>query len=452
MSEQFENNIRKKLQEADIPFDPAAWDQMAKRLDDPRRRRPAAWWWAGGLLLFLGVGSWWWFTGENNVDKPATNRITVTDSTSTIGEKQADVDKSTTAKGLGNATPAAPESGSGKAAETGNTGGPVRNNTRTAVDNVKKITRQITADPAHTTDRPLAVDNPSAKGTPAANNTTPGDQNKGTTPVNVDKPAPNNYPAVKKDNNDPVLTAPAINNPGNVASNVDKPAAGNTPAATNVPAKQPVLQPADSAVARPAVDNPQKTQKKKQKRGFDGGITLGPDYNAVPSLKGGRIGFGGGLLLRYHINNNFYISTGAAYTKKLYGAEDKDYNTPYPTYYKKIDADCDVLDVPLNLHYTFLHRPQSRWSVMAGASSYFMLKEKYEYYTMSGGKYTREFSNSNRHYFSVLNLGVNYEKETRGRISWGLQPFVKLPVGGVGQGKVKLVSAGVSLQVTVGKK
>ncbi|WP_208728438.1 porin family protein [Chitinophaga alhagiae] len=197
---------------------------------------------------------------------------------------------------------------------------------------------------------------------------------------------------------------------------------------------------------------PVKPAQKTRKRGFEGGITLSADYNSVPSLKYGRIGFGGGLLIKYHISNSFYLSTGASYTKKLYGAEDRDYTSNYPTNYKKIEADCNVLDVPLNLHYTFLHRPKARWSAMAGASSYFMLKEKYEYYNYSGGKYTREYNNSNHHYFSVLNLGVNYERETRGRISWGLQPFVKVPLSGVGAGGVKLHSAGVSLQVTVGQK
>ncbi len=63
MSEEFENIIRKKLQEAEPSFDPAAWEQMKAKLDNADRRRPFFWWWwAGGLLLVAGLAGWWWFT------------------------------------------------------------------------------------------------------------------------------------------------------------------------------------------------------------------------------------------------------------------------------------------------------------------------------------------------------------------------------------------------------
>lgn len=430
MSEQFENSIRKKLQEAEAPFDPAAWDQMKKRLDDSGRRRPAVWWWAGGLLLFLGVGSWWWFSQHQPVDNVVNNRITATDSSAGFktnppgADSHADNEKNTqvvdngapvnnaAAVGRpvpGNAAPKVPAAGNNINATTGS------NSVRTpAID-------------------PAAVNKP-AQGsvTTNANNATADKPDAGNVRTNVnnttpDKPVANNVPT------NPV---------------VDKPANNNNNTKTPTTDTDSVKAPNPAAIA--TVDKPE--QKKIRKRGFDGGLTMGPDYNSVPSLKHGRIGFGGGLLVRYHINNNFYLSTGAVYTKKIYGAEDKDYTSAYPTNYKKIEADCNVLDVPLNIHYTFLHRPKSSWSVMAGASSYFMLNEKYDYYNYNDVKYTREFRNNNQHYFSVLNLGVSWERETRGKINWGIQPYVKLPLGGVGEGNIKLYSAGVSLQVTIGKK
>jgi hypothetical protein len=81
-----------------------------------------------------------------------------------------------------------------------------------------------------------------------------------------------------------------------------------------------------------------------------------------------------------------------------------------------------------------------------------MLKEKYEYLYPNDVKYSRQYKNQNQHYFSVINLGVTWEKQTRSRISWGLQPYVKIPVSGVGQGKVKVYSAGLTVQAILGKK
>ncbi|RPE13637.1 hypothetical protein EGT74_09020 [Chitinophaga lutea] len=438
MSEQFENSIRKKLQEADVPFDPAAWDQMKKRLDDSGRRRGAFYWWTAGLLLLLGLGSWWWFLEQQPVDKNESDRISVTDSLNKAGAHSPETQENIKDR------PATPHQTPAAGISLPGASGTIEPATSAGID-VDKPAGNNTATPSAS----LAL-------TPAKKNTTIVDnlQQRGVTTAKtennqttVDNTAPKN----------PVAPVNIVPTPAGSTKDSSKLTAGvNNPKATNIPSVKTTPAPAnpvnDSSKITAAVDNPVQEKKKKQKRGFDAGITLGPDYNAVPSLKHGRIGFGGGLLIRYHINNNFYLSTGASYNKKLYGAEDKDYDSPYPTYYKKIDADCNVLDVPLNVHYTFLHKPKSTWSAMVGASSYFMIKEKYEYYTLSGGKYKREFNNSNQHYFSVLNLGVNYERNTKGVIQWGVQPYVKLPLGGVGAGNVKLLSAGVSFQVTVGKK
>lgn len=412
MSEQFENSIRKKLQDAEAPFDPAAWDQMKKRLDDADRRRPAFWWWAGGLglLFLLGTGGWWWFSQHQSPTKnELKNSVTVTDSISQQAANQ----------------PANEEAGR----------------------------RNINGDNS-------IVNKPGSTAVPAGNTTGIGTNKPAfTAPLNhmsgnrLNKPVMANYTDKSTSDNlqrNENLNKPADGNHTNIAATSQLPDTTTEQQHENV--DKTFTNTPDTTSSAAAPDKPAQPRQKIRKRGFEGGITLGPDYNTVPSLKHGRIGFGGGLIIKYHISNNFYLSTGASYTKKLYGAEDKDYSSNYPTNYKIIEADCNVLDVPLNLHYTFLHRPQARWSVMAGASSYFMLKEKYEYYNYSGGRYKREYNNSNQHYFSVLNLGVNYERETRGRINWGIQPFVKVPLGGVGQGSVKLYSAGLSLQVTVGKK
>lgn len=455
MSEQFENSIRKRLQEAEPPFDPAAWDQMKKRLDNSSGRRPAFWWWMGGLLLLLGVGGWWWFSQQQDKNRTdPDNRISVTDSTG--------VDKQLSTSGEGNKNTPLQTTGD---RSTQNNIAPDANvpagagNTAGAVNQVNENASSTKAV------NPLpGVNNPAKKNVAQQNTGVPNprlnDQsNKNTAPATTGVL----IPGVNNQTNK--IASPA--NPAIPTQDVNKQADkkapeanAGTPSVNNEPDKN--ASPANESNQPPAVNNQPGTApatgsnataaKKPRKRGFDAGITLGPDYNTTPTLKNGRLGFGGGLLIRYHINSNFYLSTGAAYTKKLYDARDEDYYSAYPTNYKKIAADCNVLDVPLNVHYTFLHRPKSSWSVMAGASSYFMLKEKYEYYTNSGGKYKREFNNKNQHYFSVLNVGVSYERETPGRINWALQPYVKLPLGGVGEGKVNLYSAGVSLQVTIGKK
>ncbi len=397
MSEQFENIIRKKLQEAEPPFDPDAWEKMKKRLDDSDRRRPVLWWWVGGLLLlFTGAGSWWWLanrTQDKIVPVAKEERVIAKDSNNSSSSSQQKVSSKITP--LERATQSATEN---------------KNEQRSPVKTISQKANEPVPFLGSTKH-------------PAAEKIT---VNKAPAFDAVDKKMP-------VDNK--VTSVPAQTNPLPVKKD------------------QPVNAIVDS-LSKQQTDalKTERKIKKPQRKGFDGGITLGPDFNIASSLKMGRIGMGAGILLRYHINNKWYLSTGAVYTKKIYGATSTDYSTPYPVNFTKIDANCNVLDVPLNVHYTFAEHPRSTWSVMAGASSYFMVKEKYEYYYPNDVKRSREYNNENQHYFSVLNLGVNWEKKTTGRLKWGLQPYVKVPLGGVGQGKVRLYSAGINLQLTMGKK
>ncbi|HQW93603.1 MAG TPA: hypothetical protein PKY28_10910, partial [Ferruginibacter sp.] len=63
--------------------------------------------------------------------------------------------------------------------------------------------------------------------------------------------------------------------------------------------------------------------------------------------------------------------------------------------------------------------------------------------------YERTIKDENRHYFSVLTLSGGYQHKFNGWLSLQAEPFVKLPLGGVGFGKVKLNSSGLLLTVTV---
>lgn len=383
MSEQFENSIRKKLQDAEIPFDPAAWEQMKKRLDDPRRRRPVFFWWIlSGLLIFIAAGSFWWWCGQQqtSAERSLASIEYIPHSTTTPSqEKAAGETGPLLPEGL---PPASPRNRSSFAEAPAT---PRRSAATVHQRESSNRDKQAVNLPGETEQVTVVQELPAA----AAAKT---DTSRQQTPAKVEE--------------------------------------------TTVPAAAP----ADSLPA------------KKKWKGFEGGITIGPDVNIASSMKMGRVGLSTGIILRYHFNDRWSIQTGAVYSKKLYGATPKDYHFDYPVTYTKIDADCNVLDIPLNASYRFLIQPGGSWSLVAGASSYFMLNEKYDYFYENGTKRSHEYNNRNHHYFSVLNLGVNWEKRTTGMLQWSLQPYVKVPLGGVGEGKVQLYSAGLSLQVTMGKK
>ncbi len=87
-------------------------------------------------------------------------------------------------------------------------------------------------------------------------------------------------------------------------------------------------------------------------------------------------------------------------------------------------------------------------------SSYVMKRETYDYYykySPSGPtvNHTRTIYNTNNHYFSVLTLSGGYQRNINKVFSLTAEPYVKLPLGGVGYGKVHLNSTGVLFTVSV---
>lgn len=438
MSEQFENSIRKKLQDAEIPFDPDAWEKMKKRLDDSGRRRPALFWWMlSGLLIFVAAGSFWWWSQQSQ-QPLAEQRIPVTDSTSSAITKKEQAPSAGSPLFVG--SPSAPVHAEHAGKEATN------------VDKQEVSTTGASSKRGQQVSVPVSG-NPTSSGSTQQGSTSSVLTNTAsseTTPISVTTNTVSSKSTSTSTHTKTSETTQQVLTPASAGTT----SSGSRPSTVITTGQESTSgttqQPTSPDTSK--TSSPPPAEKKKTRKGFEGGITIGPDINIASSMKMGRIGLSAGVLLRYHFNNRWGIQTGAVFSKKIYGATPKDYHFDYPTTYTKIDADCNVVDVPLNVSYTFLERPRSNWSIIAGASSYFMLNEQYDYYYENGTKRSREYKNQNQHYFSVLNLGVNWEKQTMGRLRWALQPYVKVPLGGVGQGKVKLYSAGVALQLTMGKK
>ena len=141
----------------------------------------------------------------------------------------------------------------------------------------------------------------------------------------------------------------------------------------------------------------------------------------------------------------------------MYGAEAEDYGKRDFWYSRTrpddIDAVCQVLDIPLNIGYQLFARGKSSFTLNTGLSSYVMLSEVYDYYYQDGGygkPYTRtwQFRNENRHLFSIYNLSGLYSHRLTAAMALGVEPFVKVPLAGVGAGRVKLASGGIAFSLS----
>lgn len=188
------------------------------------------------------------------------------------------------------------------------------------------------------------------------------------------------------------------------------------------------------------------------------GITLGPDWNGVSDSRW-RTGVGGGLKITYRLNSKWAFSTGVLLEKKLYDAKPGDYDPPDSGWMnydvRRINASCMVWDVPLNVEYTLWSHKRSHIFLSTGLSSFWMHEEEYTYHykTTSGDwkEWTKEMYNKNHHIFSILNFSAGYGKSWE-HFSLQVSPYIKVPLKGIGYGRVKLYSTGVHFTLQYGVK
>lgn len=216
--------------------------------------------------------------------------------------------------------------------------------------------------------------------------------------------------------------------------------------------KEPLKPETDKKLTASNKNEKKKSQKNKFSSNFGLTFSVGPDMGFVKLNRTGKTTITYGLGLSYNFAKRLTARVGFYVSRKKYQASPDEYhNTIYPNL-TSIDANCKVYEIPLSLTYNFARRKKHNWFGNIGISSFIMKKEDYvyNYKTPAGQTYTynHSISNENKHLFSVLDLSAGYKYQLSQNISLQAEPYVQIPLGGVGLGKIKLNSAGVLFTAT----
>ena len=209
-----------------------------------------------------------------------------------------------------------------------------------------------------------------------------------------------------------------------------------------------------------AADNSVPPVKKQSRKGSHGyiGILGAPDFSTVKyqSMKG--VGTTFGLLLGYSFNDRWAVETGLYLDRKRYYTEGEYFNTKalnWPPGYNllNVDGTCYMWEIPLNIRYNFNKSERMKWFATAGLSTYLMTKESYSYqYTAWSGGPTDEndwkFKTPSQYWFSIVNLSAGYEQRLGKIGNLRLEPYVRLPLSGIGTGRLPIMSAGLNIGFT----
>ena len=184
-------------------------------------------------------------------------------------------------------------------------------------------------------------------------------------------------------------------------------------------------------------------------------ILAAPDLTSVQTSGKSSLSGSFGAELTLSLTKRLSITTGAAYAKKIYDSDFSLYK-PNTSYIFKatpsnIHANCDVIDIPLNVNYKLFDNNKNSITISTGLSSYLMIKEKYNYTYDSNysGHPSFEVKNQNQHYLGIANIGVEFRHKINNKVSIGARPFMKLPLTDIGYGNSKLSSTGVAVTLNM---
>lgn len=183
-------------------------------------------------------------------------------------------------------------------------------------------------------------------------------------------------------------------------------------------------------------------------------LVSGPEWGSVKLKTPAQEGFDMGFLVDFRLKSKWSLESGLLFSKKLYVTQPRYYNPKYPLpdreELKEIEADCMVTDIPLNIRFDFLQAPRNRLFIKTGLSTFWMNRENYDFIYQSqpySWEWVSELSNENLYILSVWNLSAGFESSLGKNISLVGEPFLKIPLQGIGFGRVKLTSFGMLLSL-----
>lgn len=178
-----------------------------------------------------------------------------------------------------------------------------------------------------------------------------------------------------------------------------------------------------------------------------------PDLTTVGLKNFSKPGSAVSMMIEYALLRKLYLQAGVVRSVKDYSAGAGEYklnkyvtniNTPYG-----VDGTCTMIEIPLGFRYDLVQNERSRIFAGAGFASYYVQKEKYDYKYSDyvHGQVPGWKGKTGWFWLSHSTLSAGYEHRISNKLSLLAEPYIRIPLKGVGYGKVNLVTTGMWLSL-----
>jgi hypothetical protein len=224
-----------------------------------------------------------------------------------------------------------------------------------------------------------------------------------------------------------------------------------------------------SSASAEAINNQQQTADNKQqpitpkinplqKHHLYAGVVAGLAFNEVRHQGFKKPGFEVGLIAGYTINKNMAVETGLVYSKKYYFSNGKYFSmdkigSSMPAEMKilTVESSSNLYQIPVNIKYDIVHKKGAAIFSSAGISSYILTKEKNNYQTsMNGVQQSMKgmYKHVSAGVASSIDISVGLEHTLQKAASMRIQPYLQIPLKGMGMGSMQVMSTGIHIVYT----
>ena len=195
---------------------------------------------------------------------------------------------------------------------------------------------------------------------------------------------------------------------------------------------------------------------KTRTKHFYVGLIAAPDLSTIKLQSLKKVGFNYGFLVGYKLTKKMSIEAGLLQDRKYYSTKGQYFSTKniylYPNAtIEYVTGVCKMLELPINVSYTFSKKARSTWFGSVGVSSYFMQQESYVYdINHNGYIYPKsyDYSNKSTSLLALVNISAGYTYKLGKIGDLRFEPYIKLPVNKIGTGELPIQSAGIFIGFT----
>jgi Outer membrane protein beta-barrel domain len=211
-----------------------------------------------------------------------------------------------------------------------------------------------------------------------------------------------------------------------------------------------------AASTKPVLNN-----KSKNRKGIYAGIIVGAGFNEVKNQWPAKPGFEFGARAGYRFNSRFSAEAGIVFAKKNYYSDGKFFkmdkvapSMPTGMEILSLNGSSSVFQIPVKIKYNFPLNKKAQLFGTAGISSYILTKEKNDYFILYNG--TRQtisstYNEQHRYLAAALDISIGYEIKHSKNKSLRIEPYLQVPLKGIGVGKMPVTGAGLHLGYTLFK-